>query len=53
MKTASGFICLFAFSSDTLKDSKGTQGGDSVHPVVCEQDQAKGKVLYQNFLRQI
>ncbi|XP_068865117.1 ADP-ribose glycohydrolase MACROD2 isoform X2 [Aphelocoma coerulescens] len=30
-------------NKDPLKDSKGTQGGDSVHPVVCEQDQAKGQ----------
>ncbi|XP_068865118.1 ADP-ribose glycohydrolase MACROD2 isoform X3 [Aphelocoma coerulescens] len=30
-------------AEDPLKDSKGTQGGDSVHPVVCEQDQAKGQ----------
>ncbi|XP_030917820.1 ADP-ribose glycohydrolase MACROD2-like, partial [Geospiza fortis] len=27
----------------SLKDSKGTQKGDSVHAVVCEQDQAKGQ----------
>ncbi|RLW07246.1 hypothetical protein DV515_00003954 [Chloebia gouldiae] len=30
-------------NKDSLKDSKGTQKGDSVHPVVCEQDQAKGQ----------
>ncbi|XP_041905223.1 ADP-ribose glycohydrolase MACROD2 isoform X8 [Corvus kubaryi] len=30
-------------AEDPLKDSKGTQGGDSVDPVVCEQDQAKGQ----------
>ncbi|KFO65430.1 hypothetical protein N302_14340, partial [Corvus brachyrhynchos] len=30
-------------NKDPLKDSKGTQGSDSVDPVVCEQDQAKGK----------
>ncbi|XP_031959532.1 ADP-ribose glycohydrolase MACROD2 isoform X4 [Corvus moneduloides] len=30
-------------NKDPLKDSKGTQGGDSVDPVVCEQDQAKGQ----------
>ncbi|NWU26793.1 MACD2 deacetylase, partial [Dyaphorophyia castanea] len=30
-------------NKDSLKDSKGTEGGDSVHPVVCEQDQAKGQ----------
>ncbi|XP_032910502.1 ADP-ribose glycohydrolase MACROD2 isoform X3 [Catharus ustulatus] len=29
--------------ADSLKDSKGTEKGDSVHPVVCEQDQAKGQ----------
>ncbi|XP_014750655.1 PREDICTED: O-acetyl-ADP-ribose deacetylase MACROD2 isoform X3 [Sturnus vulgaris] len=29
--------------TDSLKDSKGTQKGDSVHPVMCEQDQAKGQ----------
>ncbi|KAL9863286.1 ADP-ribose glycohydrolase MACROD2 isoform 2-T3 [Geothlypis trichas] len=30
-------------NKDSLKDSKGTQKGDSVHPVMCEQDQAKGQ----------
>ncbi|CAN8202808.1 unnamed protein product, partial [Coccothraustes coccothraustes] len=30
-------------NKDSLKDSKGTQKGDSVHAVVCEQDQAKGQ----------
>ncbi|XP_048154660.1 ADP-ribose glycohydrolase MACROD2 isoform X6 [Corvus hawaiiensis] len=30
-------------NKDPLKDSKGTQGGDSVDPVVCEQDQVKGQ----------
>ncbi|XP_021383514.1 ADP-ribose glycohydrolase MACROD2 isoform X2 [Lonchura striata] len=30
-------------NKDSLKDSKGTQKGDSVHPVGCEQDQAKGQ----------
>uniref|UniRef100_A0A8C3V4K6 Uncharacterized protein n=2 Tax=Catharus ustulatus TaxID=91951 RepID=A0A8C3V4K6_CATUS len=30
-------------NKDSLKDSKGTEKGDSVHPVVCEQDQAKGQ----------
>uniref|UniRef100_A0A8C9NQM6 Uncharacterized protein n=2 Tax=Serinus canaria TaxID=9135 RepID=A0A8C9NQM6_SERCA len=30
-------------NKDSLKDSKGTQKGDSVHPVLCEQDQAKGQ----------
>ncbi|XP_066033892.1 ADP-ribose glycohydrolase MACROD2 isoform X3 [Chamaea fasciata] len=29
-------------NKDSPKDSKGTPKGDSVHPVVCEQDQAKG-----------
>uniref|UniRef100_A0A803VBP1 Mono-ADP ribosylhydrolase 2 n=1 Tax=Ficedula albicollis TaxID=59894 RepID=A0A803VBP1_FICAL len=29
--------------ADSLKDSKGTQKGDSVNPVVGEQDQAKGQ----------
>uniref|UniRef100_A0A8D2MH36 Mono-ADP ribosylhydrolase 2 n=1 Tax=Zonotrichia albicollis TaxID=44394 RepID=A0A8D2MH36_ZONAL len=29
--------------SDSPKDSKGAQKGDSVHPVMCEQDQAKGQ----------
>lgn len=52
MKTAAGFVCLFAVSSDSLKDSKGARESDPVHPVGCEQDQAEGKVLYQNSLRQ-
>nr|XP_030125545.3 ADP-ribose glycohydrolase MACROD2 isoform X2 [Taeniopygia guttata] len=30
-------------NKDSLKGSKGTQKGDSVHPAVCEQDQAKGQ----------
>ncbi|XP_066402329.1 ADP-ribose glycohydrolase MACROD2 isoform X2 [Molothrus aeneus] len=30
-------------NKDSLKDSKGMQKGDSVHPVMCEQDQAKGQ----------
>ncbi|NXR45761.1 MACD2 deacetylase, partial [Hippolais icterina] len=30
-------------NKDSLKDSKGTQKGDSLHPVACEQDQAKGQ----------
>ncbi|XP_005042785.1 PREDICTED: O-acetyl-ADP-ribose deacetylase MACROD2 isoform X2 [Ficedula albicollis] len=30
-------------NKDSLKDSKGTQKGDSVNPVVGEQDQAKGQ----------
>ncbi|NWI96676.1 MACD2 deacetylase, partial [Pitta sordida] len=28
---------------DSLKDSKGTQESDPVHPVVCQQDQAEGQ----------
>lgn len=48
MKTAAGFVSLFAFSSDSLKDSKSVQESDPVHPVGCEQEQAKGKVLHQN-----
>ncbi|XP_014123624.2 ADP-ribose glycohydrolase MACROD2 isoform X2 [Zonotrichia albicollis] len=30
-------------NKDSPKDSKGAQKGDSVHPVMCEQDQAKGQ----------
>ncbi|KAM4903983.1 ADP-ribose glycohydrolase MACROD2 [Sylvia borin] len=30
-------------NKDSPKGSKGTQKGDSVHPVLCEQDQAKGQ----------
>uniref|UniRef100_A0A8D2MII0 Mono-ADP ribosylhydrolase 2 n=1 Tax=Zonotrichia albicollis TaxID=44394 RepID=A0A8D2MII0_ZONAL len=30
-------------AEDSPKDSKGAQKGDSVHPVMCEQDQAKGQ----------
>ncbi|XP_063247616.1 ADP-ribose glycohydrolase MACROD2 [Prinia subflava] len=30
-------------NKDSLKDCKGMQKGDSVHPAVCEQDQAKGQ----------
>ncbi|XP_077032227.1 ADP-ribose glycohydrolase MACROD2 isoform X2 [Agelaius phoeniceus] len=30
-------------NKDSPKDSKGMQKGDSVHPVMCEQDQAKGQ----------
>ena len=44
-------ICLFVVYSDSLKDSKSAWESDPVHPVQCEQDQAEGKVMYQNSFR--
>lgn len=52
MRSAAGFVCLFAVSSDSLEDSKSGQESDPVHPVGCEQEQAGGKVLYESSFRQ-
>lgn len=44
-------VCVFAVSSDSLKDSKGAQESDPAHPMGCKQDQAEGKVFSQHSLR--